>query len=235
MEIIKLSPRLRRIASLIPEMSSVADIGTDHGHIPVWLAQCGKYGALAATDIRMGPLQNARRNAEAYGVDTRIRFVQCSGLDFPGSDAYQTVIIAGMGGELIASILNNAPWTKSGTRLILQPNSKVDVLNIWLALNGYGITDVHLVKDAGKIYQILVSSGKDDMIAYTPVQRLVHPLYITKHDPLLGEYLDILIRKYSTAIAGMEQSRRQTDELQQEMALLYELKQLRKETETWQP
>lgn len=233
MEQIKLSPRLRVIAEQIPIGNSVADIGTDHGYIPVWLAQSGCYGAIAATDIRNGPLENAKKAAATYGVSEKIHFSLCCGLNFPKSDLYQTVIIAGMGGEQITSILQDAAWTKDGTLLILQPNSKIDSLNEWLTCNGYCIRNVKLVKDSGKIYQILVVSGGSGP-SYTHAQHLIHPLYLEQRDPLLPEYLDGLIKKYTACANGMRQGRHDTSVLREIEDILKSLINMREEANTWQ-
>lgn len=233
MEQIKLSPRLNAIAEQIPIESSVADIGTDHGYIPVWLAQSGRYGDIAATDIRNGPLENAKKAATTYGVSKNIRFFLCCGLQFPKSDRYQTIVIAGMGGKQITSILQDAPWTRSGVTLILQPNSKINHLNEWLACNGYCVRNAKLVKDSGRIYQILVVSG-GFAPSYTDAQQLVHPLYLEKHDPLLPEYLDTLIQKYTAAIAGMRHSQHEAFALQERQDILISLISMREETATWQ-
>lgn len=234
MEQIKLSPRLKAIAEQIPMGSSVADIGTDHGYIPVWLAQSGGYGAIAATDIRSGPLENAKKAAAAYDVGNKISFSLCCGLNFPKSDRYQTVVIAGMGGEQITSILQDAAWTKNGTLLILQPNSKIDSLNEWLTCNGYRIRKVKLVKDSGRIYQILVVSGGSEP-SYTHAQQLIHPLYLEQRDPLLPEYLDGLIKKYTAAVNGMRQSRHDTFSLMETEDILTSLINMREEADRWQP
>lgn len=233
MEQIRLSPRLRTILSMIPPGSSVADVGTDHGYLPVFLAQVGTYGPLAACDINPGPLDRARRTAAAFGVSERIRFVLCPGLDFPGSPEYETIVIAGMGGELIASILEAAPWTRPGHRLILQPNSKIDVLNAWLTDHGYRVTDAKLVKDAGKLYQVLSAAGGISE-SLSPAQRWVHPLYLTQRDPLLPEYLDGLIGKYRAALKGMCRGRSERPKAEALDTLLRELNAMRKETEAWQ-
>lgn len=233
MEQIKLSPRLNAIAEQIPIESSVADIGTDHGYIPVWLAQSGRYGDIAATDIRNGPLENAKKAATTYGVSKNIRFFLCCGLQFPESDRYQTIVIAGMGGEQITSILQDAPWTRSGATLILQPNSKINHLNEWLTSNGYCVRNAKLVKDSGRIYQIFVVSG-GSAPSYTDAQQLVHPLYLEKHDPLLPEYLDTLIQKYTATIDGMRRSRHKSFALRETQDILISLISMREETATWQ-
>lgn len=232
MERIKLSPRLQAIAELVPKGSSVVDVGTDHGYIPVWLAQTGEYGPITAGDINEGPLRNARLSAEEYDVSHQIRFELCSGLSFPSSEAHRTVIIAGMGGELIVSILSAAEWTKSDTTLILQPNSKIDILSKWLNENGYHVQYVRLVRDSGKIYQILVVNGDNPRKKLQGIEFLVNPLYLELRDPLLPDYLDVLIGKYSHAVDGMRHGH-DRGHLEETEKILAELNELRKETVSW--
>ena len=234
MEIIKLSKRLQTLASFVPNGAKVADIGTDHGYIPVWLAQNRITDKIAAADINIGPLEHAKATAHEYGVFDQIKFELCSGLSFENSSDYDTIIIAGMGGELIMSIIEAAPWTKNGTTLILQPNSKIQDLVQWLTENEYSIKETRLVKDAGKYYQILIVSHGKDKILEREAHRLVHPLYLTHKDPLTPEYLDNLISRYKHAIDGMLTSKKETPELTRLRNLVEDLQSMKKETETWQ-
>ena len=234
MEIIKLSKRLQTLASFVPIGENVADIGTDHGYIPVWLAQNKIANKIVAADINKGPLEHAKATAQEYDVSEKITFQLCSGLNFAESKEYDTVIIAGMGGELIMSIIEAAPWTKNGTTLILQPNSKIQDLVQWLIDNGYAINQTKLVKEAGKYYQILIVQAGESATIKSEAKRLVHPLFITEKDPLLPEYLDSLISRYSHAIKGIQASKNDTPELHRIKCLLDELESMKKETDTWQ-
>lgn len=234
MEIIKLSSRLQAIANLVPLGAKVADIGTDHGYIPVWLAQTGVAEKLAAADINKGPLEHAKQTATEYGVFDMIHFELCCGLSFCSSSEYDTVIIAGMGGELIASILEAAPWTKQGTRLILQPNSRIHILTAWLIENGYMFEHTQLVKDTGKIYQILVVRGGESTPITKESERLVHDLYFINRDPLLKEYLDHLLSRYKAAERGMLLGKKDSPDLERTQTLIRDLEHMRKEVATWQ-
>ena len=235
MEQIKLSKRLRAIAKYVPKGANVADIGTDHGYIPVWLAQNEIAKSLAAADINIGPLEHAKETALKYGVSERIRFALCSGLEFEGSSAYDTIIIAGMGGELIAYILEAAPWTsQKDTTLILQPNSFIPYLARWLAEHGFRIADVSLVKDAGKLYQILVVKPGQSTPVLAEAQGLVNRLYFEKKDPLLGEYLDTLLKRYAAAEKGMLSGKRDDPALSETQNMIAALTEMKKEVESWQ-
>lgn len=235
MEKLKLSHRLQAIADFVPAGSRVADIGTDHGYIPVWLAQNNLATSLVAADINIGPLQHAKQTAALYHVDDRIRFELCSGLSFEDSCEYNTVIVAGMGGELIASILEAAPWTKKeNVTLILQPNSRIQVLVEWLIDSGYAIHNTKLVKDAGKLYQILiVKAGKCAPIP-NEAERLVHAMYFHNRDPLLSEYIDSLLARYTAAEKGMLSGKTEHPDLTRTQRMIADLNQMKEKISAWQ-
>ena len=111
---LELTPRLRQAAQWVPQGVRLADIGTDHGHLPIWLMLQGRIQSAIAADLRPGPLSRARENARRYGV-TGIDFRLCDGLSAIRAEECDAVVIAGMGGENIAAILAAAPWTLCGT------------------------------------------------------------------------------------------------------------------------
>lgn len=234
MESIKLSNRLQAIASFVPHGANVADIGTDHGYIPVWLAQNEIANKLVAADIHKGPLEHAMQTAQMHHVYDHIDFRLCNGLDFPGSAEYDTVIIAGMGGEMIASIIEAAPWTLQNTTLILQPNSRIQTLVVWLTEHGYTIADTKLVKEAGKFYQILVVTAGECSPIASEAKCLVYQTYFKNQDPLLPEYLDSLLSRYKAAEQGMLTGKNKHPDLERTQSLIRDLEEMKKETETWQ-
>jgi len=162
MKRVKLSKRLMALAEMIEKDASVADIGTDHGHLPVFLAQTGVVKRIIASDISAASLAAARNSAEAYDVPELITFLVTPGLEGITHTDADTVVIAGLGGETILGILEDAPWTKyHHVTLILQPQSKIDLLCRFLYDNGYEILQTKSVKDKGKYYTvILVTGGK---------------------------------------------------------------------------
>ncbi|MCL2201003.1 MAG: class I SAM-dependent methyltransferase [Oscillospiraceae bacterium] len=159
MNTLKLSNRLQTIAKFVPQGACIADIGTDHGYLPVYLAQKGRTKRLIASDISEGSLSAARRSAAKYGLVDRLELICASGLDGISAGDVDTIVIAGMGGETIISILRDAPWTKIGKTLILQPQSKLDLLAAYLHDNGYAVTGVELALDEGKYYMVLEING----------------------------------------------------------------------------
>ena len=158
---IKLSQRLGSIAAYIGQGASVADIGTGHGYLPVYLAQTGIARNIIASDASERSLEAAVRSAEKYGVENKIAFIAAPGLSGLGENEVDSIIIAGMGGETIIKILAGAAWVKRGEiRLILQPQTKIDKLRSWLGENGYIIRETMQVFDKGRLYSIILAHGK---------------------------------------------------------------------------
>ena len=159
-EQLQLQPRLRLLADLVPQGARLADIGTDHGYLPVYLLQRGRIASAIAADIGRAPLDHARRTAEQYGVECGLRFLCCDGLCGISPEDADTVVIAGMGGETIIRILSQAPWTRSGeTLLLLQPMTKQEPLRRWLNENGYAQCAERLVQDKDYLYPIFTVYG----------------------------------------------------------------------------
>lgn len=230
MDYIRLSPRLQMVADFVPPCACAADIGTDHGYLPIWLLQNGVIRSAIAADIHAGPLANARQSAAAYDLEERFRFVQADGLRFPDAQAADVVTIAGMGGETICAILATAPWLRQGKQLVLQPQSKVPELTDWLWRNGFTIEDAALCRDAGKRYLALRVLGQTAAQAYTLEQ-----LLLRRRDPLLPEQLTEEIRRQTRARAGMAHAKQTpAAELAALDARLSQLQACLKEVQTWQ-
>ena len=205
-QFLKLPDRLAAIAGYIDEGSAVADIGTDHGFLPVYLAQNGLSRNIIASDISSSSLGSARRTAQKYGVAHMISFIAAPGLSCVGEKGADTIIIAGVGGETIAGILADAPWTnKHNVKLILQPQTKTAGLCAWLRENGYVISDAKLTRDNGRFYVIIVAGGGiSESVLEPELEMLTRLMY--KKDPLFTGYLDELINKTSRILEGAKDS-----------------------------
>jgi len=201
----ELSPRLALVARLIPPGSRVCDVGTDHGRLPVYLLERGMCVSAIATDLNPEPLACSRRTAELAGV-SGISFRLADGLDGVAPHEVDTVVMAGMGGETIAGIIERAPWLCApGYHLILQPQSKVPDLMAALAHGGYCVQNQHLAEDAGKLYTVLeVTAGQ--MASPIGGAQYVHESLLTRGDPLLESYLNGICNKFSRALQGLEQA-----------------------------
>lgn len=197
---ITLSNRLLSVASLVPRCAVLADVGTDHGYLPVWLIQNGIAERVLASDIGEGPLLRAGMTVEKFGLEEQIRLVLADGLQYSGSDLAEVVTICGMGGETMISILEAAPWTE-GRQLILQPQSKLPELEQWLKVHRFGIRQAALSEDAGKLY--LAFSAQPNTAWTGSAEKALFQM----RDPLLRKYLSQEARKASKALTGLRQSR----------------------------
>ena len=172
-EILKLSPRLARAADFVREGSFVADVGTDHAYLPIYLCLSDRACGAVASDINEGPVMRARENINKYSLDKKIDVLRTDGLCGIEKYAPDDVLILGMGGELIAKIISDAPWTKrTGLRLCLQPMTHPEILRGFLLQNGYSILDEALAEEE-KIYQIILAEYTGRTAEYTDAELLL--------------------------------------------------------------
>lgn len=185
----QLDPRLQLCAGLVKKGAFVADVGTDHAYLPVWLARMGLVSHAIACDLRQGPLEQAAHNIEKYRVEQWVETRLSDGLDKIRPDEVDTVVIAGMGGEVMIQILKKASWLKEEKNLILQPMTSVDKLRLWLLQQGYQVEKEKAVRAHGKIYTGM-------LVRYTGVRDCGDPLfpYIglvgKESSPEAKEYID---------------------------------------------
>lgn len=201
-----LDSRLSLAASFVRRGGVVADIGTDHAYLPIFLLLNGIVTDAVAADINKGPLDRARINAERYSLSDRITFCLSDGLkDIPLIEKKVTdIVICGMGGELIASIIEASGFVKDpSVRLILQPMSHVDKLRSFLSKSGFKIVDGGMAKAQGKIYQCLVCSYDGKVRSLSPAELELGAENIKNaSSPLFQEALEKLFCKTERAIAG---------------------------------
>lgn len=162
---VKLSPRLLAVAELVDTNGSVCDVGTDHALLPCYLYSRGVKD-ITASDINDGPLVAARETIEKYiGADCPIRLVKSDGLR--NIDYADNVIVAGMGGELIARIVSECSFLKPDISFILQPMTKAEILRRELYKNGFRITDEKTAEEGEKLYVIIKAQyvGKSEEVS----------------------------------------------------------------------
>ena len=228
-KLLQMQPRLQMLSELVPNGARLADIGTDHGYLPVYLRQHNRINFAIAADVGQEPLQHAVRTASEYGV-TGVDFRLCDGLKGVGADEVDTIVIAGMGGQTIIHILSQAPWTKMPGKytLLLQPMTKGGELRRWLADNGYCFTAERLVWDKDFLYPIMVVTGGRQELSEIQQEYGVCLAY----DPLYGDFLDRQIAKLQRAAAGKSHSEK--DEVRAEaQQLLQRCRILEKMREEW--
>ncbi|MBQ7835151.1 MAG: SAM-dependent methyltransferase [Ruminiclostridium sp.] len=166
---VKLDPRLLAIAEMVRLDGKICDVGTDHALLPCFLAQQGA-ADIIASDVNDGPLKAASLTIAQYGFENSVRVMKSDGLrDIPPCD---DVIVAGMGGELIARIITECTFINENTRFILQPMTKPEILRRELYINGFEIEKECTAQSAGKTYTVMLVkfTGKkseiDDSFAF---------------------------------------------------------------------
>ena len=202
----KLTDRLLKIASLVTEGKRVADIGTDHGYIPVYLLNQGKVPYAILADVNKGPLENARGEVRHNKLLDKVDLRLGSGIEVLEKGEVDEVIIAGMGGILISELLEaKLEVAHSVDKLILQPMQAQNELRKYLLNNGFEILNEVLVKEDFRIYEIIIAkySGKNtevrDEIYYEVGTKLIE-----NKDPLLNEFIDKKIYMYNSIIKKIE-------------------------------
>lgn len=196
----ELTPRLKAIADQVPQGAHLADVGTDHGYLPVWLLRNGQIRCAIASDLREGPLNRSKKTAQRFGLADRISFRLCDGLAGIHPGEVDTVAVAGMGGETIASILAAAPWTKVGVQLLLQPMTGFAELRRWLQGNGYQIISERIVCEGKRLYSILSVKG-GEMPPLSPAEQWAGR---QNSGPLRREYLTLMRGKVEKALRGQQ-------------------------------
>lgn len=206
----KLNGRLLAIARKLPACNVLADIGTDHGYIPIYAVKNNICKKAIASDLREGPLKVALKNIKRNSVAKDIELRQGNGLEkiLPGE--CDLIVIAGMGGSLIRDILSvGIDKAKGAEMLVLQPNTALHILRKWLCENGFDILDETLSFDMGKYYCILSVkwTGVSNKLAdedYYLGQRL-----FSSKDPLLNEYLEKKLIELNVIINGRAKSNKE--------------------------
>ena len=166
-----LDARLRTAFDFVRPGAVVADIGTDHAYLPAALILSGRASAAIAADINPGPLVHAAETVEKYNLSGKITLRETDGLHGLADSGVTDILLFGMGGELIAHILDEAPFTRSAQiRLILQPMTKHAELRLWLTANGFAIRGERLAWAAGKIYQTICAEYTGEYTALSPLE-----------------------------------------------------------------
>lgn len=202
----KLTDRLLKIASLVTKGKKVADIGTDHGYIPVYLLNKGDIDYAILADVNKGPLENAKKEVRHNGLMDKVDLRLGSGIEVLEKNEVDEIIIAGMGGILISELLEaKKEVAHSLDKLILQPMQAQNELRKYLLNNGYEILDEVLVKEDFRLYEIIIAkytsknTQVEDEIFYEVGKKLIE-----NKDPLLNEFIDKKIFMYNSIIKKIE-------------------------------
>ena len=206
-----ISKRLLACAAMVQPNARVADVGTDHGYLPIYLLTNQICSHVIAADLREKPLDTARKNAALYGTAEQTEFVLSDGLHNIDKAAFDTLICAGMGGDCISAILEAAPWLKDKQyTLILEPQSSGNDLRRYLGKNGFAITEERLVQDGRFLYAVLqVRYGAGRPL--TPGEQYASPALLQSNDPLLLPYLQRIERSLKNTVAGIAKGETEDD------------------------
>ena len=183
-----ISKRLELVASFVPQGTILLDVGSDHAYLPIELVERGQIESAIAGEVVEGPYQSAIKNVEAHGLKEKIQVRLANGLAaFEEADQVSVITIAGMGGRLIARILEeDLDKLANVERLILQPNNREDDLRIWLQDYGFQIVAESILEEAGKFYEILVVEAGQMKLSASDVRfgpflsKEVSPVFVQK-------------------------------------------------------
>ncbi|MGY2174295.1 tRNA (adenine(22)-N(1))-methyltransferase [Pseudomonas azotoformans] len=215
-----LSLRLERVAANIPAGARLADIGSDHGYLPVALMRRGLITAAVAGEVATTPFHAAQRTVRDNGLEHQITVRLADGLAaIEAHDGITAISVCGMGGETIRDILESGKRQLSGReRLILQPNGGEQPLRQWLMDNGYSILSEELLRENRFYYEIIVAERGEAMV-YTAEQLYFGPLQMQARSPAFIAKWQRMLRQKHKTLASFEQARQAVpQEKRQEIA-----------------
>jgi len=227
----KISKRLLALARLVPPGSRVADIGTDHGLLPVYLAEEGISPLVIGVDANRGPFDTARRNVQACLTAGKVDLRLGDGLTPLRPGEVDVVIIAGLGGAAIREILSQAPEVAEGLkRLILQPMNASETVRRWLCGHGWLIVEEDLVSENGQLYEI-IAAEKGAARSLSEEEACFGPLLIKHKHHLLPKLLAKELASLQEIIDRLANSK--TAEANEKRCRLVERENMIKELLVW--
>ena len=221
--------RLDCIVSLIRTGVRIADVGCDHAYITTEALRLGKATFSVASDIRPGPLSKARDNIAEAGCTGKVKLLLADGLDGIEEYAPDDIIIAGMGGELIADIIERAPFVKNkNIRLILQPMTSQDKLRAYLCSSGFEITKELLPVERSHIYQVIEARYTGIPYRLTPAELAVGAYGVKSADD--KETFRTLLQRNIEKNEKIKRAKGASSDTEKETLLIKGFKALLKET-----
>lgn len=208
-----LSTRLERVAAHIPAGARLADIGSDHGYLPVALLRRGAIAAAVAGEVALTPFQAAQRTVRENGLEAQATVRLASGLAaIEPEDGITAVSICGMGGETIRDILEAGKQRLSGKeRLVLQPNGGEQALRQWLMDNDYRILCEEVLRENRFDYEIIVAERCED-VAYSAEQLYFGPLLMQQRSPAFLFKWQRMLRQKQQTLDNFERARQPVPE-----------------------
>lgn len=186
----QLSQRLSSVASMVTAGNCLADVGTDHGYVPIYLYERNVIPRAIAMDVNKGPLERAELHIAESGMKNVIETRLSDGLAALKAGEADSIVIAGMGGPLMIRILSAYPEvTASAKELILQPQSEIAEVRIWLYEQGYEIIEEHMVFEDGKYYPMFKAVKNQEAEKLTDLEYKFGRLEVLKEQSVLKSYI----------------------------------------------
>lgn len=205
----ELSKRLIKIISHVDNCTSIADIGTDHGYIPIYLVKNKICQRAVASDINKGPIEKAITNVRFEGLSKEIKCVLAPGLKSVAKKEVNGVIIAGIGGNLTRDIiLEDIEKVKLYDFLILQPAQNPEVLREYLYNNDFEIITEDLILDEGKFYELFKVKYNKNSEKINVTDELfyeISPVLLKNKHPLIEEYIKSKIERYENILSYIKE------------------------------
>jgi len=200
----ELSKRLQAVADLVSEGQIVADVGTDHGYIPIYLLESGKCERAIAMDINKGPLLRAKEHIAEHGLDAKIEVKLSDGVEALSVGACDCVVVAGMGGALAVKIIEEGQAVfKSLREFVLQPQSELAKVRQYLWENEYCVTAEDMVLEDGKFYPMMkVKNGASE--DYTQIELRYGKCLLMQKHPVLKQFLEKEVQTKEAILNNLE-------------------------------
>nr|WP_227767832.1 class I SAM-dependent methyltransferase [Zhaonella formicivorans] len=221
----KLSPRLQAIAALVQPGAALADIGTDHAYLPIYLVEQGITPRAIAVDVHRGPYESALAQVKARNLAEKIAVRLGDGLEPVSPGEAQVAVLAGMGSSTIQGILERSPQVVSRLQqLVLQPMVGAANVRRWLTEHNWRIAAEELVADDGIIYVIISAvQGRQSITDWLALE--LGPVILNNRPPLLVPYAEKMLEDMCKIVSSLEQAeslevRQRKIELQEKIKLL---------------
>lgn len=213
----KYSERIKTIASYISKGIFFADIGTDHAYLPCYVCSYDDYAQAIAGELNDGPYKSAYETVQLNQLDDRISVRQGNGLDVLENDPVEEIVIAGMGGTLIAHILEEGKnYLQTVNRIIAQPNIGEYNVRKWIVNNGFQIANETLIKEKNHIYEIIIAERnalESEVLELDGQEYLLGPLLLKQKSTLFYEKWNSQLTKTKNIKNQIKQSKVRDDEI----------------------
>jgi tRNA (adenine22-N1)-methyltransferase len=207
---------LARIASFVPDGVKMADIGSDHAYLPIYLVQRGQAVHAVAGELNEGPFLGAERNVRSFGLQDRISVRRGNGLAVIEPGEVDAITVSGMGGGTIREILSAGEAKLKGvSRLVLSPQGDGDSLRAWLIGHGWKIVEEDMIAEDGKIYEIIVAE-RGEMTIDDPIKLEFGPLLLEQKHPLILKRIEHELGKIELALKGLENAKGESGQIRRE-------------------